>query len=79
MFLFHYVFKDFSPAFSTESCSSALSFCLTFSAFLNLDGIVICYSHEGVFSRGSILTQTVCASAVAERAEFDVDVSRVFL
>ena len=46
---------------------------------MKLDGTVIYYSLEGVFPRGSILMQTVWSSAFAGRAEFDVDLSHVFL
>lgn len=46
---------------------------------MNLDGTVIYYSLEGVFPHGSILIQTVCASAFAGRAEFDVEISHAFL
>ena len=37
LFLFHYLFfQELSLALSVESSSSALSFCLTFSASMNL-------------------------------------------
>ena len=65
LFLFHYLFwGGFSLALSIKSSSSAFSFCLTFSAFMNLSETVTYSSLEGVFLCGSIPIQTACAQCL---------------
>ena len=62
LFLFHYLFFQwFSIALTIENSSIAFSFCLTFSASVNLGETVIYCGLEWVFLCASVPMQTLCA------------------
>ena len=71
-------FQEFSHACSIESSSSAFSFCLTFSASVNLSETATYCGLECVSYVGASLYRPCVPSAFGGRAGFDVDASHIF-
>ena len=69
------IFSGVSLALSVETSSSAFSFCLTFSASMNLhETVVICYSPEGCPYVAVSLYRLHFPPAFGGRAGFDLRV-----